>query len=723
MGSPACGRFAFLLETPLTQHGDRYMKLMKGMPVACTLFLFLWAGCASDDSESGRPPGSAPVVPSGESYTGTPFAADYGVRLQSFANYHADRCEQVEGPYGAAACLAYTGKEPGNGLLAAVQGSLDKIDNRLDTADFDMSGVLRLLYQFRDSGLLTGQFREAAEATVRGFKYWPNELADLGSAHPIDSMCTWTENHFILFSSNAYLAGQLYPDAVFPAGGHTGREKMEIFRPRILRWLDLRYRTGFSEWLSNVYYEEDLPAVLNLIDFCEDPEIARQAVMVADLILADIALNQFRGTFGSTHGRSYERHKKNGAQESTRAVVKLLFGMNRFSFGSMAATGLALSDRYRAPRVLYEMATDLEGREVLNRQRIGIRLEEAARWGLARERLEDGMTFLTLEAYTHPLTIELFARMLDEYHWWENSFFAPFKEYESLIRFADALGILPWFAGLFEEDLTRNLRTEANLYTYRTPDYMLSSAQDYRAGYGGDQHHIWQATLGPEAVCFTTHPAKWTRDGQPGGESPNYWTGSGSLPRVAQIENVALVLYDIDTRPGLYVTHELVFTHAWLPREKFDEVVERDGWIFARKGDGYLALWSREPYRWQAEGEDRDAEILADGETNIWVCELGRKAEVGSFEAFVEGIVGASLEAEGLELRYRSPSQGRLEFSWSGALLQDSAVVELSDYPRYGNPYTSAPFPADAIRFEQNGHWLELDWRTGERSTSGLLDD
>ena len=47
---------------------------------------------------------------------------------------------------------------------------------------------------------------------------------------------------------------------------------------------------------------------------------------------------------------------------------------------------------------------------------------------------------------------------------------------------------------------------EVNTYTYRTPDYMLSTAQDYRKSFGGDQHHIWQATLDDEAVCFTTHP-------------------------------------------------------------------------------------------------------------------------------------------------------------------------------------------------------------------------
>ncbi len=88
-------------------------------------------------------------------------------------------------------------------------------------------------------------------ATVLGFKYWPDEPG-------VDSLCTWTENHYILYSSAAYLAGQLYPDQTFSNAGQMGNDKMVINRPRILRWLDLRYHTGFSEWLSHVYYDEDL---------------------------------------------------------------------------------------------------------------------------------------------------------------------------------------------------------------------------------------------------------------------------------------------------------------------------------------------------------------------------------------------------------------------------------------------------------------------------------
>lgn len=51
-----------------------------------------------------------------------------------------------------------------------------------------------------------------------------------------------------------------------------------------------------------------------------------------------------------------------------------------------------------------------------------------------------------------------------------------------------------------------SLRDEVHVTTFRTPDTMLSSAQDWRPGMGGDQQHVWQATLGQEAVCFTTLP-------------------------------------------------------------------------------------------------------------------------------------------------------------------------------------------------------------------------
>ena len=83
--------------------------------------------------------------------------------------------------------------------------ALEYINSRYDCADFVLAGILRLYYQLIDSNMLSDDFKEAAKRTILDFKYWPDEPG-------IDSMCYWTENHHILFSSCEYLAIR------FPAG-------------------------------------------------------------------------------------------------------------------------------------------------------------------------------------------------------------------------------------------------------------------------------------------------------------------------------------------------------------------------------------------------------------------------------------------------------------------------------------------------------------------------
>jgi hypothetical protein len=654
-----------------------------------------------------RPPAGYPAAPVSDTYTARSFDGDYQIRRQALLDHLL--CNpapaNLKAPYYELARLS-AGGIPHMGVFDT---ALNCIDQRQDCADFVLHSILRLLYQFGEREELPGALLERARQTVLGFKYWPDEPG-------LDSMCTWTENHQILFASGAYLAGQRYPELPFSNSGHSGWQMMAIHRPRILRWLDLRFRTGFSEWLSNFYYDADLVALASLVDFCDEAEIRRRSAMVLDLVLYDMALHNFRGAFGCSHGRSYERGKKLSTEEDTADTQKLLFGLGQFTArNSMSAICLALSPRYRMPRVLYEVANDQQCHTLLNRQRMGIRLAEAGRWGLGFDNFEDGMVLLSLEAY-HPYTITLLMDMFDAFRWWENAFYEPFKARQGLIQVARRLGILPLVAHLFERDITRNTREEVNIYTYRTPDYMLSSAQDYRPGYGGDQQHIWQATLGPGAVCFTTHPARRQ------GPSPNYWTGSGTLPRVAQVENVALVIYNVSTRPGLYLTHRLRYTHAWLPRDRFDEVLEQDGWIFARRGDGYLALRSQHPCYWQAQpGEDQNRELIAPGKQNIWICELGRRAASGGFVDFVEEICQAGLSFGRLRVDYQSPSQGHLSFGWRDPLRQNGTPMPLGNYPRYDNAYSKVLFPANAIAIRHHDHWLELNWQTASRKASGYV--
>jgi hypothetical protein len=670
-------------------------------------------------------------------FTTRPFAEDFAARRAAFFQQVLKHPAPPRGSKGAffeVARLA-AGAQPDEAVIE--KALTEYIDGRLDCADFVMQAILRMLYQFGEGANTPGippsnvdqssaqtfsqELLAHAKAATLGFKYWPDEPGT-------DSMCTWTENHQILLSTSAYLAGQLYPQEVFKNSGRKGHEMMDIHRPRIDRWMRMRFKSGFSEWLSNVYYDEDWAPLLNLVDFAQDEELQERARIILDLSLFDMALNSFQGVFGSTHGRSYEQNKKWAALEGTTNTSKLLFGTGAFSnYDNMSVVLFALSANYCMPQVIYDIAHDDALLE--NRQRMGFRVQDAAQWGLTYDDLESGMVFYSNEAYLHPKTAKLTVRMFDEFRWWENDFFKEFKPFRKLLYTIRTLRLLPTLGHILEKDICRNMRDEANIFTYRTPDYMLSTAQDHRAGFGGDQHHIWQATLGPDAVCFTTHPAKIE------GVSPNYWTGSGLLPRVAQYKNLAIAIYNIKKIPALYVPIRHFFTHAWLPRDQFDQVIEKENWIFARQNEGYLALRSQQPYFWNTPSEakhhtftfghypeDMNREIIADGAQNIWLCQLGRRTDNGSFEQFIATICKAELRFDGLNVQFQSPGNGLIQFGWHKHLRLDGTEVPLKDYPRYDNLYTQAEFWPHKIDIRSQNNWLALDWQTGTRTYSNLIE-
>jgi len=653
----------------------------------------------------GVPPAGYPQQLKADSYCSTPFDYTYNERREALLDHCCQNPagNQIKGYYYELARL-YRNRGPIHQDL--LHGVLDYINRRYDCADFVLLGIMRILYQFFDSELLEESLKSSLVSTVHSFKYHPEEPG-------IDSMCTWTENHQIMFAANAYLAGQKFPEAVFSNSGQTGLEKMDQAGKRIEQWLNLRFQTGFSEWLSHVYYDEDITALVNLVDFCENETIAEKSAMVLDLMLFDMALNSRQGIFGCSHGRSYAEEKRNALVEATIDTQKLMFGMGIFAGNdNMGAVSLALSERYQMPQVLFDIAGDAKSQEIVNRQRMSFKITEADKWGVGFNDLESGMVLLSMEAYNHPRTINLFLTMLDRYNWWQNQFFKDFARLKPVLKLIKKLKLLPLVARLLKKDIARNTRDEVNVYTYKTPDYSISSAQDYRKGFGGDQQHIWQATLGPKVVCFTTHP------GHKENTSGGYWVGSGTLPRVAQLKNVIIACYNVSRMPGIYMTNKLFFTHAWFPKTEFDEVREENGWVCGRKGEGYLALYSQNGYTWQTEGDDAHKEMIARGSKNIWICEMGREAVDRDFSNFVSRVAASQVDFKGQSVRYHSASSGKLEFGWQGAFKCNGETIPLDDYPRYENPFCKADFAAEKITITKGDQSLHLNFREVKRTVS-----
>jgi hypothetical protein len=577
--------------------------------------------------------------------------------------------------------------------------TLDLIDSRRDCADFALAGVLRLLYRYPESPLLAPAMRAELQRTAREFCYWYDQPGVRG-------MCFHTENHQILFHACELLAGQLFRDEALPNSGRSGAWHAAHGAALARQWLDQRARFGFSEWLSNCYFEEDLLALLDIHDFAEDAELRRQAGQMVDMVLLEMALHSKDGVLGSTHGRTYARWIKGGRSEPTAAIAWLIFGQGELYTGPglyHVGTNLALvsfaTSPYRCPPLIESIAHDRLP-EILCRERHGLDVAEAPGYGLRHDSLEDNMFFWACQTSRHPAVraTSLQVARIAEDSWlidFVSGVDAPLNTSRSLIEAA---------GGSFDGEAVNTALSAVDLVTFRTPHYQLSCAQDFRPGKPGYQQHPWHAMLDVDAMVFTSHPGTDDESGEHTAR-PNFWAGNRWLPRAAQHRNVLVCIHHVppdDPRP---------FSHAYFPRRAFAETLQQGGWTFGRKGGGYVALYSQHPARWSEQAAHADEELRASAPDNIWICELGDERQFGSFERFVEAIAAAPVRCDGLQVAYASPSVGELSFGWTGPLLVGGGEAPLHDYPRFDNPYCRAEVGERRYVIARGGEQLVLDFR------------
>ncbi|MCX6030081.1 MAG: hypothetical protein NT169_12400 [Chloroflexi bacterium] len=227
-----------------------------------------------------------------------------------------------------------------------------------------------------------------------------------------------------------------------------------------------------------------------------------------------------------------------------------------------------------------------------------------------------------------------------------------------------------------------------NTVTFKTPDTMLASAQDYRAGQRGRREHVWQATMGYDAIVFTNHPTSFSdADARQAG----WWCGNGSLPRVAQWRDALIAIYNLPEGDPLG------FTHAFFPSYAFDEHVIEQGWAFARKGEGYLALRAAQGMTQVATGNDALRELRSAGVHNAWLCQMGRAEVDGSFEDFRRAVLAKSVIVNDLQVEWNTIRSERLAFGWSGPLLVNGREEPITGFKHVENPYALAEFPAQSM--------------------------
>jgi hypothetical protein len=450
-----------------------------------------------------------------------------------------------------------------------------------------------------------------------------------------------SENHALLFHTSRHLMAQAYTGDFFQAYEKTGEQLAAEDGAWLRRFMRYRAGHGWGEFDSVGYLGPVWECLTCLHDFSADQELKRLAGSMMDLLLADMAVDSLHGMYCGAHGRIYPPHAIDHVTEPSRILYYLYFG--EIPTNGMEHHGFiidALTSTYRPLPIVVDIA--------LNR-------------GTAYEN----------------------------------------RERKQLHNLADVLPVAP---------LTGSLRK----YTYYTPRYALGCVQfqdaypaccahhnhheipvmaDQRgtADYAHHQQHQWDLSFptGTTARLFTHHPGT---DG-----THNYWTGDRlcGCGHFFQHKQALIALYDIPA------SQPLQFIHAYLPRDAFDEVIEENGWIFARAGDAFAGLWLSSAYRWTTEGEWADREIISAGLKHAVICEAGTTDNYVDFTAFRHAIAGTPVhfDRESMTLDYRSSQTGPLRIDSRGGRYWNERPVDL-DYGSYDSPYLYSAWGSGVIEMK-----------------------
>jgi hypothetical protein len=692
----------------------------------------------------GRPPLDPPGRP------GLMDERAYQQRVDDYLAFAAAEVN-VSSPTGIAVQLIAAHRDPSytwpieRATVGALASAWRQIDTWQDTRDFTLMYLHWVLALGRGETPMTAvdpALLDAIEQRMVDNRY---RYDDPNPQRRVDAMWFWSENHIIIGLVNEYLAGQQFPDRTFTITGLTGRQHMARSKGPILEWVMERARFGFFEWHSHVYMLKNITPLLTLAELADDPELVRAAGMALDLCLLDMAGHTQAGTYAAPRGRTYKKDKMSALDEDTFNTAKFLFADTAYPYQSRAdsgATYLCAAKRYRPPQAIIDMA--VAQRPGVVRERHGIFVDgtapvtadPVAPYGYDFDDPDNLSFWWSQGALGLWQVAGISLSEAAEHDLWSNPGLAPVKLLADL-NGRDPDRVRAWEQANHAIVNFGHLR-EANTYAWRGDAVSLASVIDHRFGEQRDQVHSWVAAVDADALVFTTHPSTapnqttdWGSDGEPG-----YWTGEASMPRSAQFERTAVHIYQPKWGPTSDPLLWSVFkyrdyTHAFVPQDRFDEVVQSGNWTFARKGDGYIALWSWRTPTWKAYdpavyGTDamvQPFELVAlGGPDNVWIVEVGERSQ-GDFATWRASVLASApavvRDAAGFTVGWTSPTAGTMQFGSTGAFTVAGNDVPLGDFPRHESAFGRVDHLSTRYRLGSNRARLSLDFERGTRRVSG----
>ena len=612
---------------------------------------------------------------------------------------------------------------------------------RFDCSDFRAQMLFKI---YKDCcNVLNEKSRALIKNTFLDFKYFMDEPGD-------DSMCYWSENHLILFSVSEYLAGQEWPDEVFQNTQMTGKEHMRKAKMRIDAWMEQRFKFGFSEYLSNNYIAEDLAPMSNFIAYANDEKAVQQMKIIMDILWFDVALNSTCNRFVCVSSRMYGDNKAgNFYGNSIQSAMNILWGKDIINdvltdphisdkekdeiisslnkqpnYIVLCFTDIVKKGLYILPEAIKDIAVTKE--TFVSKIGCGLSPDDMQNEGLIGCEPQQIMAQFGAESFTNHQVIANTMKYLKDNKMYRNSFLGYFKYLNLTIfkavnwsKFADKHNIMPHGIAL----------GRGNIYTYRTARYSLSTDICKDIDKCGAQDHAWSANIGETLALFTTHPAG--NGNGSFGTSPGYWIGNGRRPMSVQHKNVNITIYKLPDKKRLGETAIAKMTHAYMPKDFYDEFEMQNDRVFARKNgvlvaliaNGKLAYKPFDPESAKGIHKNRsfpDSCSLKSefdlcrfgGEYHIYITELS-DVDTESFKQFKERINRNVIQFNNNKVLYKS-NTGTLNADYDGNFAIDDMPVA-TIYDRYDSQFCKAKRKAPTILINSGKNKLYLDFKCAKR--------
>ncbi|MCC5849311.1 MAG: hypothetical protein JJU29_14590 [Verrucomicrobia bacterium] len=424
--------------------------------------------------------------------------------------------------------------------LALLRETLDMIDRNL--AD-ELSG--------RGDQWHLADF--AIHAVWRALRTFPDQIPDSIRERIKQRLLSYnfhdgglTENHDLLHHAMRHLTALAFPkESLFD--GRSAETHLLETRSRILAWCEVWLEQGSEEWGADIYENVNLLSLLNLHDFASDAEIKDRVRAALDLLAREMALNAFAGASTGAARRGYGCYRICARNSPSRPLHALWFHNENPDFAVPWFVGgvlVAALSPYRPPADIVALA-----------QANPLRSSDYNTRPYPQPDVEVRETF---RVTTRLPGVQLSGTIIPA----------------TPSRYTD----FTWLA-VFDEDAVVLATHPATIPpTHHLPDH--PTPKDLLQGY---EEGRFQPSGRPGWVPGNMPP------GEPGDYRPGFWQGHGHAPACWMRDRCLLNLFNIPE------TDPCPWFHLHLPVQAFDEVLQTENWLFARRGQGRLRIWSSKP--------------------------------------------------------------------------------------------------------------------------------